>query len=79
MDDPHAELGRQPRGDEGPVAGFRIALDAEERRRRIERKGREVCAVEDLALVALSVRVGEPGARSLADAEPVVLPVLEPA
>jgi hypothetical protein len=73
----------KPLGDQGAVAGLRVALDAEQRRgpaalqRRDDR--REVGGVEDLGGVAAGVLGGELAARALADPSTVILGVLEPA
>jgi hypothetical protein len=81
VNDRGAELFRNPLGDQRPVAGLGIALDAQERGRTgIREPGderREVDLAEDLAQIALAVLGRELDARALPDAQPVVLPVLE--
>ena len=73
-------LRRQPLGDERAVARLGIALDAEERRRRVDGHlgddRREVDMIEDLPDVAVPILGRELDPRALADAEAVVLPVL---
>jgi hypothetical protein len=63
------------------VAGARVALHAEERRRPVGRQlvdqWAEVDLIENLVQVPLAVLERELGARPLADAERVVLAVLQ--
>src|SRR6185503_13371794 len=71
----------QPAGDQRAMARFGIALDAKKRRNPVRWHLRDdrcqIDAVEDLLDVTLAVCRRQHHTRSLADAEPVVLFVLE--
>ena len=81
MLDPGPVIGGEPVGDQRPVAGLGVALDAEQRRDRVVREAGgelvQIGGVEDLGDVAARVlgRELDPGA--LADPAAVVLGVLE--
>jgi hypothetical protein len=77
----YAVLRRQPLRDQRAVTGLRIPLDTEKRGRPIGRQFRhdrpEVDPIEDLLRVPLRELRRELRARALADAEPLVLAVLQ--
>src|SRR4051794_11229493 len=77
MRDGQAVLGGEAPGDQRTMARLRIALDAQQRKRRLRGQRREVDVVEDLARVAPDVLGRQLNARALADPEPLVLAVLQ--
>ena len=76
-----AVLDAKARGDERPVARLRIALDAQERSRRLGREPGHQCpeidSVEDLTDVALGVLGRQHDAVALGDTVAFVDAVLE--
>lgn len=74
-------LGRKARGDERPVTGLGITLDAQQSRHSVSRHivddRREIDPIEDLLRVALPVLGGKLESGALADAKSRILPVLQ--
>ena len=77
MADLDAVLGRQACRDQRPVTCLRVALDAQERRRKRRDDRPEVGSVEDLCRVAALVVGRQAHSRALAHARARVLGVLQ--